>query len=250
MGAIPYPEKGLDMKYCMQYFTRPNIDFPRRGSMKKIKKIERTETLKAQAYRNIRDLLVSGELKFERIYSANQLAEMLRVSRTPVREALLQLASEGWLSPLQSRGFKLRKFNEKEINDFFEVRLMIEIYVIERLVGSIEQNDLVALEDSLKQMVRCTHRGDTLGFLNADKAFHMNLVYKYKNQLLESIMNNIRNLISILGEKALSRFGRAEEVVREHQEILEALRKRDPKEAANAIRRHLDNTEKTIIETL
>ena len=218
--------------------------------MEKLKRIERTETLQARAYENIKGLLVGGQLKFQEIYSANQFAEMLGVSRTPVREALLQLAAEGWLSPVQGRGFKLREFSEKEISDFFEARLMIETYVIERLVERIGQKDLTALEHSLEQMVHCAHERDAAGFLDADKTFHMNLVHRYKNRLLESVMDNIRNLISILGERALSRPGRTEEVVREHQEILDALRRRNPKEAAEAMKRHLDSTEKTIIEIL
>jgi DNA-binding GntR family transcriptional regulator len=218
--------------------------------MEKLKKIERSETLQVQAYENIKGLLVAGRLKFGKIYSASQFAEMLGVSRTPAREALLQLAAEGWLSPVQGRGFKLREFTQEEVRDFFEARLMIETYVIERLVERIGQKDLRALEDSLKQMVHYARGRDASGFLDADKAFHMNLVYRYKNRLLESVMDNIRNLISILGERALSRPGRTEEVVREHQEILDALRRRDPKEAAAAVKRHLDSTEKTIIDIL
>ena len=218
--------------------------------MVKVNKIERPETLQSLAYEQIKGLLVSGELKQDTIYPANQFAEMLGVSRTPVREALLQLAAEGLLISVQGRGFKIREFSEKEIKDFFETRLMIETYIIERLAESIGPEDISALEESLKQMIRSARKKDRYGFLEADKAFHMNLVHRYKNRLLESIMENIRNLISILGRKALTISGRTEEVIEEHQRIIEGLRKNDAREVAEAMRHHLSTTENHIIESL
>ena len=218
--------------------------------MQQIKKIERPETLQALAYDKIKGLLVSGQLEFDEIYSANHFAEILGVSRTPVREALLQLATEGLLIPVQGRGFKIKVFSDKEIKDFFETRLMIETYVIGRLVEGIGGEDLKGLEESVKLMVRSAGKGDIYGFLEADKAFHMNLVHRYKNRLLESIMENIRNLISIFGRKALSSDGRIQEVIEEHQLIVGAVREKAADKAAEAMRRHLNRSEKTIIDTL
>lgn len=218
--------------------------------MEELQKIKRPETLLSLAYDKIKGLLVSGQLSSEQIYSANQFAEMLGVSRTPVREALLQLAAEGLLIPVQGRGFRIKGFSEKEIKDFFEARLMIETYVISRLVKGIGSEDVRALQTSLKQMARSAEKGDMNGFLEADKAFHMNLVRRYTNRLLESIMENIRNLISILGQRALSSSGRIGEVLQEHRAILEALKEKDANKAARAMSHHLNRTERTIIETL
>ena len=66
--------------------------------MENINKIERPGTLQALAYDKIKGLMIAGELDFDSIYSANQFAEILGVSRTPVREALLQLSAEGLLT--------------------------------------------------------------------------------------------------------------------------------------------------------
>lgn len=237
----------------MALLFRPSSPFPKGetgGFVEELQKIKRPETLLSLAYDKIKGLLVSGQLNFDEIYSANQFAEMLGVSRTPVREALLQLAAEGLLLPVQGRGFKIKGFSEKEIRDFFEARLMIETYVIGRLVKGMKAADVKPLQISLKQMVQSAQKGDRHGFLEADKAFHMNLIHRYTNRLLESIMENIRNLISILGQKALSSSGRFEEVLQEHQAILEAVKEKDAKKAAKAMSHHLNKTEKTIIETL
>ena len=220
------------------------------GFVEELQKIKRPETLLSLAYDRIKGLLVSGQLNFDQIYSANQFAEMLGVSRTPVREALLQLAAEGLLIPVQGRGFKIKGFSEKEIKDFFEARLMIETYVISRLVKGIGGEDVKALQTSLKQMVLSADKGEIYAFLEADKAFHMNLIHRYTNRLLETIMENIRNLISILGQKALSSSGRIEEVLQEHRAIVEAVKGKDANKAAKAMSHHLNRTERTIIDTL
>lgn len=218
--------------------------------MENLSKLEPPGTLQNLAYERIKTLLINGQLKFDDVYSANQFAEMLGVSRTPIREALLQLTAEGFFISLRGRGFKIKEFSEKEIRDFFETRKMIESYVIEQLVEAVAEEDLKPLEDSLKRMLNGHDQEEIYRFLDADKSFHMNLIHRYKNKLLESIMENIRDFISILGQKALTSPGRVKEVIREHQCIVKALRKKDKNKAVQAINDHLDATEKSLIENL
>lgn len=218
--------------------------------MENLSKLEPPGTLQNLAYERIKTLLVNGQLEFDEVYSANQFAEILGVSRTPIREALLQLTAEGFFISLRGRGFKIKEFSEKEIRDFFETRKMIESYVIEQLVEAVTEEDLEPLEDSLERMLNGHDREETYRFLDADKSFHMNLIHRYKNNLLESIMENIRDFISIFGQKALRSPGRVQEVIREHQRIVEALRQNDKYKAVQAINDHLDATEKSLIENL
>jgi DNA-binding GntR family transcriptional regulator len=218
--------------------------------MNNFSKLEQPGTLQNLAYERIKTLLISGQLEFDEVYSANHFAEILGVSRTPIREALLQLTSEGFFVSLRGRGFKIKQFSEKEIQDFFEARKMIEAYVIEQLVDEVSAEDLKPLDDSLAQMINGHKKTETYSFLEADKSFHMNLIRRYENSLLESIMGNIRDFISILGQKALASPGRVQEVIQEHQHILEALHQKDRIKAVQAIKYHLDATEKSLLENL
>ena len=219
-------------------------------NMDNLLKLELPGTLQNQAYERIKALLINGQLKFDEVYSANHFAEILGVSRTPIREALLQLTAEGFFVSLRGRGFQIKEFSEKEIRDFFEARKMIEAYVIEKLVDEVGEEDLKALDESLEQMINAHQESGPYGFLEADKSFHMNLIHRYENSLLESIMGNIRDFISILGQKALASPGRIQEVIQEHQEILEALHQKDKTATVRAIKDHLDATEKSLLENL
>ena len=216
--------------------------------MKNFDPIERPNTLKEIAYERIFRLLTNGSLKLDTIFSVRQLADSLEVSRTPVREALLQLSTEGYLIPIKERGFKIKEFSKKEIKDFFEARRIIEIYVIKRLIRVITDQDLQRLNDSLKLMVSRAEEKDIYGFLCHDKDFHMDLVHLYENFFLESIMENIRNLISILGQRALTYNRRPQETINEHKNILQALHQKNRKEAVNAMNYHLNMTEKYLLE--
>ncbi|MDP6180501.1 MAG: GntR family transcriptional regulator [Desulfatiglandales bacterium] len=218
--------------------------------MEKIEKIKRPGTLQTLAYDKIKGLLITGQLELNGIYSANHFAEILGVSRTPVREALLQLATEGLLISVQGRGFKIKEFSEKEVRDFFEARKMIEAYVIEHLVGVMTEKDLLELDESLEVMEENAAESDTYRFLEADNSFHMNFVHRYNNLILESIMENIRNLISIFGQKALGSTGRTQDVINEHQSILQALHQKDMDKAVKSMNYHLNTTEKNLFENL
>jgi DNA-binding GntR family transcriptional regulator len=217
-------------------------------TMENMNKIERPGTLQALAYDRIKGLMIAGELDFDSIYSTNQFAEILGVSRTPVREALLQLSAEGLLTSMQGRGFKIKKFSENRIKEFFETRQMIESYIIEQLVDSSIELNLSELDEIMIQMKNCADKDDIYGFLETDKAFHMNLIRRYGNRFLTSIMENIRDLIAIFGQKALASPGRIHEVIKEHQEIIQALKQKNKQEAAESMKYHLAATEKSLVE--
>jgi DNA-binding GntR family transcriptional regulator len=208
--------------------------------------IDRPSSLKDAAYREIKDQLVSGQLEHEQIYSAQHFADQLGISRTPAREALLQLAGEGFLVCLGVRGFQVRKFSPREIQDVFETRRMIETFAVKKILAEPAAGDLSALKRTLQAMVQHARRGDIQGFLEADKEFHLSLVRRTGNQLLASIMENIRDHIAIFGSKVLAHQGRFQEVLREHRNILRALDRKDRKRALAAIVHHLATTERQL----
>lgn len=218
--------------------------------MSTIQPITRPQTLKDLAYNEIRNLLMAGKVQTQEIITANQFAATLKVSRTPVRESLLQLASEGFLVAIDGRGFMVRQFSEKEIQDFFEVRRMVECHVIEQLCGKLEESDLDEMDEQMLIMRQRAFENDPSGFLETDKAFHMDLVHRYNNSLLVTITEQIRTLIAILGQKALSSSGRIQRVLEEHAVIVQGFRERNVRLAIEAMIDHLNTTERIILRNM
>src|SRR4051794_35083882 len=192
-------------------------------------RIVRRGSLKDLAYQEIKGLLVSGNLKPDRLYSAQHFAQLLGVSHTPVREALLRLANEGFLVCREVKGFQVKEFSRKEVQDVLETRAVIETHVVKVLAGLLSATDLAHLEQCYQQMVSYAAAGDETKFLDADQEFHMSLVRRCGNHHLLAIMENIRSQITLFQFKILGQSRDFSEILQEHADILEALRGTDKK---------------------
>jgi len=213
-----------------------------------VPRLRRPNGLKEQAYDQLRSLILRGQLAPETVYSATHFAQRLGVSRTPVREALLQLVTEGFLTVFKQEGYSLRRFTEKEIRELFETRRLIETYVAEQITGKLTDPDVRQLRATLKSMAALAGQGDTAGFLETDRAFHMTLVNRLDNRLLASIMENIRGQVSLFAMQAVSSHkGRTAEILREHGDIIDALAGKDPRKAVKAVIDHLQTTEHRVL---
>ena len=215
--------------------------------MLQVSPLDRPRGLKDLAYQQLRGLLVQGRLEPDTVYSAVQFAEMLGVSRTPVREALLQLVSEGFLAVIRQEGYKLRRFSEKEIRDLFETRRLLETYAAEKVTGTLSDADARPIRATLKTMASLAAQGDIAGFLEADRAFHMAIIERLHNGMLSSIMDTIRGQVTLFAAKAISHKGRTDEILREHGAILTALCGKDPKKAVRVVVDHLKTTEAYVL---
>jgi DNA-binding GntR family transcriptional regulator len=211
--------------------------------------IPRPDTLTHLAYERIKGLMVAGRLDIQKIYPASQFADILGVSRTPVREALLQLAAEGYLNFAKGRGFSIRVHTAEEVREFFEVRRLVECYVVGRLIDTLRQKDVAQLERILEKMSE-TESEDTDLFLKYDSDFHLCLLERLGNRFLVSVMENVRGLLSILGLKALAATGRGVTVIQEHKKIVDAIKRKDKEAAVKAMVEHLDSTERHLIQRI
>lgn len=210
-------------------------------------RIPRSATLTHISYDRIKELLVTGELEKNVIYPASQFAEMLGVSRTPVREALLQLESEGYLDFITGRGFCLRNFTSDELKEFFAFRKMVEPAVTKSIVGEISSKELEklnAIVDKMESMVA----KDADRLIQYDSQFHMMLLSNFGNRYLLTVMENVRGLLAILGLRSVGISGRGREVVEEHRNIMEAIANKDGEGAESAMLKHLDYTEMNLLK--
>lgn len=225
-----------------------NID-SKHPKLASLSRIPRSETLTHISYERIKDLLVSGKMEKNVIYPASQFAEMLGVSRTPVREALLQLESEGYLDFITGRGFCLRNFTVQEIKEFFEFRKMVEPAITKNIVEKISSKELAKLNSIVEKMDSMVGK-DADRLIQYDSQFHMMLLEKFGNRYLLSVMENVRGLLAILGLRSIGISGRDRAVIDEHKDITEAITNADGEAAETAMLRHLDSTEKNLLITI
>lgn len=206
--------------------------------------VDQPESLKTIAYRSLHRALISGDLQPGSIYKEKDLAGMLNISRTPVREALLELSAKGLVSFLPRKGIQITQFELRDLNESFELRKALELMAIEKAALKITQKDLDEINATVEKQKESAKAGDQLAFLHYDRTFHALLTEITDNRRLVSSLEAIRDVIQLMGAHALAAPGRFDEVITEHEGVVKALSEKAPEEARQKMAFHLEMSRK------
>ena len=207
-----------------------------------IPSVFRTETLSRQAYAAIRSSIRSGGIAANGFYSEVQLAHALAISRTPVREALIELEREGLVEIVPQRGFRLRTISEAERQEAYELRALIETFVVRRLAKEATKEDIAELRRLVDHQATVTQEPAT--FLEADENFHLAMAALLNLERTRRILLTLRGIIWLAGLDAISLPERSKDVLAEHRAILDRIEAHDPAGAAKSMRSHIEITQR------
>jgi len=202
-------------------------------------------TLKAQAYNYLKNEILEGRIEPGVIYSEQKFADDLAISRTPIRDAILQLAHEGFVKIHPNKGISIKELASEDVRQIFQVRTAIEgycgMYAAER-INSEECAQLIHdLEKHLKaEKTIIDAGGDCKHFMADDTAFHMCITQFTKNEQIINIMQNLRGKIDRVGVISLAQKNRLQNTLSEHTKIVEALKTGKPDKVYTAIRNHFE----------
>jgi DNA-binding GntR family transcriptional regulator len=207
--------------------------------MATLKILERPRSLGDRAYHSLREYLRSGLIVFGQPLQEEDLAAQLGVSRTPVREALTRLASEGLLASV-GRSFVVPVLTERDVEDIYELRLMLEPEALRRVAeGMTDASRLRGLRRNLAAMRAAHAADDAEAFMKGNygyRAAWMELVPNRKLvRAIELYADHVRFLRSLTLDDRKTR----EVVMRGLKQLLESLVAADGAAAAAAMRTHL-----------
>jgi DNA-binding GntR family transcriptional regulator len=180
-------------------------------------------SLSEQALTLIRQAMVAGDMRPGEIYSAAALAQRLRVSNSPVREAMLTLVNEGLMEPVRNRGYRVVPIAERDLQHIFEIRLMLEVPSMRKLaeIGTVQ--DLPRFQRLADTIVSTADSKDITGYLLADRDFHLGLTAQLDNPRLVTLIGNLRDQTRLFGLHALAESARLVESAAEHRKLLDAI---------------------------
>lgn len=176
-----------------------------------------------------------------------EVATVLGTSRTPVREALLRLETEGYLQILPKKGAYVPAISDAEAEAVMHARRMVEDWCARRVATNAggladELDELLAEQESLVT--------DPVGFIECDRQFHRAFVRAADNPVVANFYETLRDRQVRMGLQAVAASDdRAQTVLGEHRAIVEALRGGGPAEVADAVASHLQSTWDTLIGT-
>ncbi len=203
--------------------------------------------LSDQVKQYILDAIERGELQPGERLVESQLARQLRISQAPVREAIRDLVSSGFLEREPHKGAMVRLLTDKDMQEIYSVRAVLDALAAEQAAPKVSEEDLQALRNTVEKMLQMAKVGDYLAAARYDWQFHIQIVALSGNSLLRRIYDNLQ-----LGQYILITMRRSsislEQLAARHQAVIEALATRDPAIARRAMLQHIVELQKERVE--
>src|SRR6266567_2853835 len=197
-----------------------------------------------RVYRWLRGHILDGTIAGGRLLSEGEIAEAVQVSRTPVREAFLQLAAEGMLELYPKRGALVLTVTPAELREVVIARAVIEPWAAGVVAGRPDRSEVITELGRLTEAARVAlSRQDGPAFQEADRGFHERLLAAAGNELLAGFYATLRDRQVRGGILAMDNDpNRGEEAIEQHDAIIAALERGDPGAASEAMTQHISGT--------
>lgn len=195
-----------------------------------------------RAYTHVKQRILDGRLPGGDLISEGEVADAVKMSRTPVREAFLRLESEGLLRLYPRRGALIVPVSRTEVADVIEARKLVELHAIDKVIAA-GGPDLGDLKKLIADQERLAERGDTKEFVEADGRFHREIVARAGNAILTDLHESLRDRQLRMGLAAIARdSARIRRIIDEHKAIVAAVAAGDAPRAKDRLNAHLNET--------
>ena len=190
----------------------------------------------------LRQRIFSRELSPGNWIDELKLAEEYGISRTPLREALKVLATEGLVTMKVRRGAYVTEVNEKDLRDVFHLMAVLEADAASAVAQNATDKQIQELEALHQQLEKAAKdRKDHIRFFTINEAFHIRLLQIADNKWRDQMVADLRKVMKLNRAQSLLKAGRIEESLAEHAAIMAALKKQDAAAAQAAMRAHIES---------
>lgn len=205
-------------------------------------------SLKSHAYSQIKEAILNGTLEAGSQTSVPALSDALGVSRTPVREALTELANEGLVSFERNRGVRISALDGYDVEEIFDLRILLEVPATYRMVQFLgSRRDEFVLELKREYEAMQDNIDDEPTFMEHDSMFHKIILDHSGNKRLSSFVQELRDQVRSLGLSTVGHSRSLGEVLEEHKLILAAVEAGDAEMARFEMERHIRHTRDLLI---
>lgn len=205
--------------------------------------------LSERAYEQLKAMAVTYQLRPGERLAELDLAKRLKVSRTPIREALNRLVTEGFLTFTPNRGFQCRPLDAKEIFDLYEVRRSLESTAARLAVERASNDELADLERFIQRSRSVSEKTTVTELVRLDEEFHERVAVLSRNAEMLRILQNINARIRFCRWIDMEN-GRRAATQNEHAAMLAALKARDGARAAEAMNSHIARRLDQIVDVI
>ena len=191
---------------------------------------------------HVRIAVIDGTMPPGSWHSVYQLSELLGISRSPVRDALLRLEEAGLVEFVRNRGFRVVETTANDVAEIFGIRLGIEPAAAYRAATAPTISEIAALDSTVAAMYQSANNHDEEEFFSYDRHLHRLIMVAGSAHRGADIIDRLRIHTRILGPSTAGASRSFQDILDEHRPVIEAIRTRDAEGAREAMREHLLTT--------
>ncbi len=207
-------------------------------------------TIAGRIYERVRDMILRAEIAPGEKLLPRQLSEMFGVSSTPIREALRLLEQENLVEIIPHKGAIVRPIlSAKQVNDLYLVRLALEQLAVRLASAALPDNQWEDMQQAVDNYAKALKADDFEGALTWDMRFHSLIIQASGNETLQEIFARLENQTQILRRMDRGKT-RRQQSRKEHQMILEALKRRDCDGAMAVLEGHIMSGKNHVLDIL
>jgi DNA-binding GntR family transcriptional regulator len=199
---------------------------------------------------HLQNLIIEGVLEPGAKLNEREVCESLGISRTPLREAMKVLATEGLIEIIPNRGAFVSKMNESEITETFEVMGGLEAMSGELAAQRITAAEVAEIRTLHAAMLECRAKNDLPGYYSRNQTIHNKINEAAGNEVLRQVYRSLNRRLLALRFKSNLREDKWDRAVEDHEQMLQALEMRDGKRLAAILRQHLLAKRDSVLLTL
>lgn len=207
-----------------------------------MEKIVDSFSLAEQAYNMLKKSIISGELAPLTELKEGKIATDLGISRTPLREAIKKLAMEELVVLKKGKPATVATFTNEESIEIMELRQLLEIPNLVKVISNCDESGIANLEDNLKQQMKAITNNDYHQFIDYDREFHLILASYNENKKVRALIHQVNTEVNRAFLILSNTLGiSAYEAYKEHVHIVEVIKRKDIDAAKGAMLIHLQN---------
>jgi DNA-binding GntR family transcriptional regulator len=192
-----------------------------------------------EAAKRIRDMIRKGTLKKGDRILEEPMCRAMGVSRTPLREALRILSSEGLIELIPNKGAYVAQPSIKDIGEMFYVMSILEGTCARVCAEKMDDEGLRRLDDLYRKLEEHCQAEDREKYMAVNHAFHSLVQELAGNKVLSEVINGLRQKILLYRYRQIYQPNRLKESMQEHRDLQHAFRERDPEKAGRFMQEHL-----------
>ncbi|MFG6495355.1 GntR family transcriptional regulator [Fictibacillus sp. UD] len=206
-------------------------------------------SIRERAYRYLKDMILDGEYKAGDRLVERELAEKLSISRTPIREALFRLESQGFVKTVPRKGVVVERISEEEVIEVFTILSSLEVLASKLAAQKMSEETQAEFDkmiEKLQDLEGKTEEEISQLHMETNKIIHT----AAKSPKLHEILSGLTDYIRIFANSSYETPGRKEESMREHLEIMKAVRNKEVEMGEYLTKIHIENSKKAYIAFL